>query len=153
MLAPPRRRVGAVLCGECGAHLFSPTPTTRPRCRCGGAFDTDPGVRPTWRQFVAYAATWELIPDDGIERFAESSRATPYSERGAGMTTTALDNVNVNGMNIAYRELGAGPPVLLLHGWPTSSFLWREVMVPIARRNRVIAPDLPGFGGSDKPGT
>jgi pimeloyl-ACP methyl ester carboxylesterase len=54
-------------------------------------------------------------------------------------------------MNIAYRELGSGPPVLLLHGWPTSSFLWRNVMIPIARRNRVVAPDLPGFGASDKP--
>jgi haloalkane dehalogenase len=41
--------------------------------------------------------------------------------------------------------------VLLLHGWPTSSFLWRDVMPPIARHNRVVAPDLPGFGHSDKP--
>jgi haloalkane dehalogenase len=54
-------------------------------------------------------------------------------------------------MTIAYREAGSGPPVLLLHGWPTSSFLWREVMEPIARANRVVAPDLPGFGASDKP--
>ena len=49
-----------------------------------------------------------------------------------------------------YRELGSGSPVLLVHGWPTSSFLWREVM----RRSPsapVIAIDLPGFGGSDKP--
>jgi haloalkane dehalogenase len=57
----------------------------------------------------------------------------------------------VNGLSIAYRDVGSGPPVLLLHGWPTSSFLWRSVMAPIARANRVIAPDLPGFGGSDKP--
>jgi haloalkane dehalogenase len=41
--------------------------------------------------------------------------------------------------------------VLLLHGWPTGSFLWREVMTPIARANRVVAVDLPGFGVSDKP--
>jgi pimeloyl-ACP methyl ester carboxylesterase len=41
--------------------------------------------------------------------------------------------------------------VLLLHGWPTSSFLWRNVMPAIARRNRVVALDLPGFGASDKP--
>ena len=41
--------------------------------------------------------------------------------------------------------------MLLLHGWPTSSFLWRDVMPAIARYNRVIALDLPGFGGSDKP--
>jgi hypothetical protein len=36
-----------------------------------GAFDGDPGVRPSWRAFVAYAAPWEPIPDDGLERFAE----------------------------------------------------------------------------------
>ena len=62
-----------------------------------------------------------------------------------------LATVQANGMTVAYRELGAGPPVLLLHGWPTSSFLWRNVMTPIGRANRVIAPDLPGFGASDKP--
>ncbi len=67
------------------------------------------------------------------------------------MTPATLDTVKVNGMTIAYREAGSGPPVLLLHGWPTSSFLWRNVMVPIARGNRVVAPDLPGFGASDKP--
>jgi hypothetical protein len=36
-----------------------------------GAFDGDPGVRPGWRSYVAYAASWEPIPDDGLERYAE----------------------------------------------------------------------------------
>jgi len=54
-------------------------------------------------------------------------------------------------MKLAHRELGSGPPVLLLHGWPTSSYLWRNVMPPIAERNRVLALDLPGFGESEKP--
>ena len=67
------------------------------------------------------------------------------------MTTITLDEVHVDGMTLAYRELGSGPAVLLLHGWPTSSYLWRDVMPPIAQRNRVIALDLPGFGASDKP--
>jgi pimeloyl-ACP methyl ester carboxylesterase len=67
------------------------------------------------------------------------------------METKALDTVQVDGLTIGYRELGDGPAVLLLHGWPTSSYLWRDVMPPIAARNRVIAPDLPGFGVSDKP--
>ncbi len=67
------------------------------------------------------------------------------------MATTTPDAVRVGDLTIAYRELGAGPPVLLLHGWPTSSYLWRDVMPPIARRNRVVAIDLPGFGASDKP--
>ena len=67
------------------------------------------------------------------------------------MAAAALDTVEVNGLTLAYRELGSGPPVLLLHGWPTSSFLWRDVMRPIAEQNRVLAIDLPGFGASDKP--
>ena len=62
-----------------------------------------------------------------------------------------MKTVHVDGLRLAYRELGDGPAVLLIHGWPTSSFLWREVMKPIARANRVIAIDLPGFGASDKP--
>lgn len=46
-----------------------------------------------------------------------------------------------------YRELGEGHPILLLHGWPTSSFLWRNVMPHLARAGmRAIALDLPGFG-------
>jgi pimeloyl-ACP methyl ester carboxylesterase len=67
------------------------------------------------------------------------------------MSATTTKIVQVDGLRLGYRELGAGPPVLLLHGWPTSSFLWREVMEPIARANRVVALDLPGFGASDKP--
>lgn len=46
---------------------------------------------------------------------------------------------------------GTGPPVLLLHGWPTSSYLWRRVTPALAEEHRVIAPDLPGFGASSKP--
>lgn len=63
------------------------------------------------------------------------------------LTALTLDD----GMTLTYRELGSGAPVLLLHGWPTSSYLWREVMAPIAEHNCVVAVDLPGFGGSDKP--
>jgi pimeloyl-ACP methyl ester carboxylesterase len=66
-------------------------------------------------------------------------------------TTTSIQKVEVEGLTLAYREMGDGPAVLLLHGWPTSSYLWREVMPPIAASNRVVALDLPGFGASDKP--
>ena len=42
-----------------------------------GTFDDDPGIRPTVRQFVAYAAVWEALPDDGLPRFADSRHAQP----------------------------------------------------------------------------
>jgi pimeloyl-ACP methyl ester carboxylesterase len=59
--------------------------------------------------------------------------------------------VRVEGLTLHYRAAGSGMPVLLLHGWPTSSFLWRNVMPPMAAHRRVIALDLPGFGRSGKP--
>jgi haloalkane dehalogenase len=59
--------------------------------------------------------------------------------------------VDAAGLRLHYLEAGRGDPVLLLHGIPTSSFLWRAVMVPVSERRRVVAVDLPGFGRSDKP--
>jgi hypothetical protein len=60
-------------CRECGAHLFSRNPDDAEQMAIRlGAFDGDPGVRPSYRAFVAYAAPWEAIPDDGLERFAEA---------------------------------------------------------------------------------
>ncbi|MEM7481918.1 MAG: alpha/beta fold hydrolase [Acidobacteriota bacterium] len=61
------------------------------------------------------------------------------------------DFVEVSGLRLHFTQAGEGEPVLLLHGWPTSSYLWRNVMPPIAASHRVIALDLPGFGRSDKP--
>ena len=59
-------------CGECGSALFSRSPddpdVVSPRL---GSFDGDPGVRPTSRQFVDYAAPWEPVPDDGIPHYPE----------------------------------------------------------------------------------
>ncbi len=60
-------------CSRCGAHLFSRSPDDPAQMSIRmSAFDADPGVRPRHRQFVAYAAAWEPIPDDGLERFPES---------------------------------------------------------------------------------
>ncbi len=63
-------------CGECGAHLFSrdPDDPTRIGIRMS-AFNGDPGVRPSYRQYVAYAPSWEPIPDDGLPRFPEARQA------------------------------------------------------------------------------
>jgi pimeloyl-ACP methyl ester carboxylesterase len=80
-----------------------------------------------------------------------SARCGWGTGRVAPVAATTLEKLEAGGLTLAYRELGSGSPVLLLHGWPTSSFLWRDVMPPIGAHNRVLALDLPGFGGSDKP--
>lgn len=52
---------------------------------------------------------------------------------------------------MSYLDEGAGPPVLLVHGTPSWSFEWREVVTALKQKHRVIAPDHLGFGLSDKP--
>ena len=60
-------------CGDCGSSLFSRDPSDPDQVGIRmGTFDSDPGVRPGHHQFVAYAAPWEPLPDDGLPRFPES---------------------------------------------------------------------------------
>ena len=56
----------------------------------------------------------------------------------------------VNGARMAWVEMGTGAPLLFLHGNPTSSYLWRNIMTPLSDLGRCIAPDLIGMGDSDK---
>jgi pimeloyl-ACP methyl ester carboxylesterase len=69
------------------------------------------------------------------------------------MSPTTYRSIDVDGLNVFYREAGDGdaPVVLLLHGFPTSSHMFRGLIPALADRYRVIAPDLPGFGFSDAP--
>jgi pimeloyl-ACP methyl ester carboxylesterase len=85
--------------------------------------------------------------------------ATGRRDRGksiienTGVPHISIRRLEADGVTIFYRE--AGPPdapvVLLLHGFPTSSFQYRELIPRLADRHRVIAPDLPGFGFTDVP--
>jgi len=61
-----------VFCSACGSALWSRHPEDPDVIAVRlGVFDGDPGVRPSWRQFVAYAVPWEPIPDDGLPRYPE----------------------------------------------------------------------------------
>ena len=66
---------------------------------------------------------------------------------------TKYQHATVNGDKIFYREAGSktAPTILLLHGFPTSSHMFRNLIPALADRYHVIAPDLPGFGFSDAP--
>ena len=63
---------------------------------------------------------------------------------------TTQQFAKVNGKHIAYLEAGAGDPIVLLHGNPTSSFLWRNIIPELEGCGRLIAPDLIGQGDSEK---
>ncbi|MCY8939690.1 alpha/beta fold hydrolase [Peribacillus frigoritolerans] len=62
--------------------------------------------------------------------------------------------VNINNINIFYREAGntSNPTILLLHGFPSSSHMYRNLITKLMDEYHIIAPDYPGFGNSDQPG-
>jgi hypothetical protein len=76
---PPDAGFEKCFCRECGGHVFSRSQDGSQMSIRMGAFYTDPGIRPSFRQFVNYAAAWEPLPDDGLERFSES-RSRPAFE-------------------------------------------------------------------------
>ncbi|MFK4441432.1 pimeloyl-ACP methyl ester carboxylesterase [Caballeronia udeis] len=77
----------------------------------------------------------------------------PSQQPTAGAISVAIKSVSrrVNGLRIHARAAGQGSPVVLLHGWPQTSYAWRKLIPLLAQRHTVIAPDLRGFGDSGKP--
>ena len=66
------------------------------------------------------------------------------------MNATQKNFVEVRGLRLAYVEAGSGDPIVFLHGNPTSSFVWRDVIPAVTHLGRCLAPDLLGMGDSDK---
>ena len=68
---------------------------------------------------------------------------------------TRYGTVEIEGLKLFYREAGDenSPCLLLLHGFPASSFMFRHLIEQLADRFHVVAPDYPGFGYSDAPAT
>jgi pimeloyl-ACP methyl ester carboxylesterase len=69
------------------------------------------------------------------------------------MAVTKYRKIDVDGLKVFYREAGQAdaPTILLLHGFPSASHMFRELIPQLADRFRLIAPDLPGFGQTDMP--
>ena len=76
-----------------------------------------------------------------------------YGMKKTKVPLTTIHRMEADGVTVFYREAGArdAPVVLLLHGFPTSSFQYRELIPRLADQYRVIAPDLPGFGFTEVP--
>src|SRR5271168_3238113 len=83
---------------------------------------------------------------------AQTALSRPAGDQFA-MPLTSIRKIEADGVQVFYRAAGdpSAPVVLLLHGFPSSSFMFRELIPLLADRYRVIAPDLPGFGFTDVP--
>jgi pimeloyl-ACP methyl ester carboxylesterase len=82
-----------------------------------------------------------------------AAQASPSANASQTVATIHYRSVAIDGVNVFYREAGPadGPVVLLLHGFPTSSHMFRNLIPLLADKYRVIAPDYPGYGQSDAP--
>ena len=83
-----------------------------------------------------------------------TKRPTPSQDHALfDVPTTSIHRVEADGVQVFYRAAGDvnAPVVLLLHGFPSSSFMFRELIPRLANDYRVIAPDLPGFGFTEVP--
>ena len=81
------------------------------------------------------------------------AQETAKSESSSNTPSVRYQTVSINGVDVFYREAGHkdAPVVLLLHGFPTSSHMYRNLIPALADKYRVIAPDYPGFGQSAMP--
>ncbi len=94
----------------------------------------------------------------GLVTFGMVSFETPQNNKtisNVEVTSqpTLHKNISINGINIFYREAGDinKPTILLLHGYPTSSHMFRNLITDLSVQYHVLAPDYPGFGRSDQP--
>ena len=87
-----------------------------------------------------------------LGQWSTARAATPLSHEAfrQRQKTAELDGLSYRPLRVAWTDLGQGEPVILLHGIPTWSFLYNEVIPLLARHNRVIAPDFLGHGYSDR---
>ena len=90
---------------------------------------------------------------DATSRTATKRTAPGLGAARTSVPLTSVHKVEADGVQVFYRTAGeaTAPVVLLLHGFPTSSFMFRELIPRLAGDYRVIAPDLPGFGFTEVP--
>ena len=86
--------------------------------------------------------------------FAAAEQTSPTVVDASGIQQTQYRTVSVDGIDIAYREAGPAnaPTILLLHGFPTSSHMFSNLVASLSDRFHLVAPDYPGFGNSAQPG-
>lgn len=125
--------------------------------------------RPNPRALAALLATTLGCIAGGCTPGAAAQATCPPPATGATSAATADDNrailaqplpagvssheATVDGIKLHYLQAGEGPPILLLHGYTQTSRMWLPLMAELAKKHRIIAPDLRGSGSSAKPET
>ena len=115
--------------------------------------------KPTIRNLISSAAIIALSMSAALAAGVSSSKASDDTAAQAVVASsqnqhqTSHRTIVVNGVEIFYREAGPAdaPTLLLLHGFPTSSHMFRNLIPALAERYHLIAPDYPGFGNSAQP--
>lgn len=104
------------------------------------------------RTVLALALTGATLVTTAILGTAEAKIISPAAQ-SIPATPIYYKTVKVDGLDIFYREAGSksAPAILLLHGFPSSSHMFRDLIPLLADRYHVIAPDYPGFGYSSQP--
>tara|TARA_R110000787_G_C13437822_1_gene446120 strand:+ start:2617 stop:3606 length:990 start_codon:yes stop_codon:yes gene_type:complete len=96
-----------------------------------------------------------IILSIGFFSYTSSDNASIKTESFINITEnkTSYKSTKINGLDVFYREAGDEnkPTILLLHGYPTSSYMFRNLITDLSVRYHVIAPDYPGFGRSEQP--
>src|SRR5580700_11383038 len=90
---------------------------------------------------------------DAVSGTATKRPAASQGDARFSPPATSIHRVEADGVQVFYRTAGEAnaPVVLLLHGFPASSFMFRELIPRLANHYRVIAPDIPGFGFTEVP--
>ncbi len=102
--------------------------------------------------FVALGL-WSIAVTADAGLMANANVADVVIAADSNISAVRYRSLEVNGVTIAYREAGdpSKPAIVLLHGFPTSSHMFRELIPILAKRYHVVAPDYPGFGASEMP--
>ena len=84
---------------------------------------------------------------------SSDAKAQSGAGRASARPPTLHKTVQIDGLDIFYREAGPedAPTILLLHGFPTSSHMFRNLIPALSDRYRLVAPDYPGYGNSSMP--
>lgn len=149
LVLPPREQPAAT---ASSAIETAPTNAAAAQSQPPAAPQPPAAAAPAPEPSAAPAAAPFNAPPSRLEHGTSSSVSTPTGEAPIAPAPIARSKGRIRTFagDIAYLRRGQGPPLFLIHGIPTSSYLWHEVIDQLALNFDVVAPDLVGYGDSDK---